>query len=144
MKVENTSRISTNYEQVVLFLLKGNRNSLRNSLAQCISLQSLWSSQSCQASHFCWKLCVLCISLSPASASPASSLLPTPPGEALPDLPCPQCTFWGSSRSLSTLSPLQSSLLLGRWKWITQNSKWATGHVAHTSKGNALLGSPSW
>lgn len=44
MRVEITSRISTNYEQVVLFLLKRNRNSLRNSSAQCISLQSLWSS----------------------------------------------------------------------------------------------------
>lgn len=36
-----------------LFLLKRNRNSFHNSSVQCFSLQSLWSSQSCQAPPFC-------------------------------------------------------------------------------------------
>lgn len=87
----------------MLFLVKGNRHSCHNSPTQHFSLQGLWSLQSCHFWQDFSKLCVLCISLSPASASCCillatytprlkhSPLCPVPSAHSEPYLPSPLC-----------------------------------------------------
>lgn len=144
MRVENTSRISKNYHQVVLFLLKGNRNSHHNSSAECFSLQSLWSHRVTE-----WVLtvlpsiplllpavCALHLTQPNLCFTPHPTSYLQPAVKRSPGLPCPQCTSGGSSRSLPVLSPLQKT----KWTIISRFShKTVDGHPttqAHTSKSN--------